>query len=90
MPRAAVLTAPTDIFRPAQKVGAGAGVVPGLYGLGIGYPDYFQRPVAPGERSAIGFGGEPDGNHGFHDENYVGFNAMILRAAAIADALGHA
>lgn len=90
MPRAAATTAPNDIFRPAQRAGAGAGVVPGLYGLGIGYPDYFQLPEAPGERSGIGFGGEPDSGHGFHGENYVGFNAMILRAGAIANALAAA
>ena len=76
MPRAAATTAPNDIFRPAQRAGAGAGVVPGLYGLGIGYPDYFQLPEAPGERSGIGFGGEPDSGHGYGNFDIVSSRAL--------------
>lgn len=96
MLRQRVSTADTDIFRPAQRLPPLDGdaatpmpeSLPGLFGVGIGYPDYFELPVAPGERSAVGFGTDPDPDHGFDGENYVGFNSMILRSGFLARVLG--
>jgi len=94
-------TSETGIFRPghyAPSDGGGSGdcekgplsngSVPGLCGIGVGWPDYFEELPAPNAGVGTGFGGPPSLARGVAGENYVGFNAMIERASRIAQAIG--
>lgn len=55
-----------------------------LFSLGIREPDYMEEPPSLGAKSPVGFGGQPCQRKGMFGEEYVGINAMILRANHIA------
>ena len=72
----------------SQLVLPGGELVPRLFGVGVGWWDYFERPNPSLDGLCpLGFGGAAHSGEGFAGEKFVGINAFIARSDRIATSL---